>query len=67
MNVIRVIRERNLIRIFRRRSSGANRNDNTSASTFIPFGAAALCNAYNVHLYYYYSTIQNTYDIHNLE
>lgn len=39
----------------------------TFAVTSAPLSAAASCNAYNVHLHYYYSTIQNTYDTHNLE
>lgn len=34
---------------------------------FVFFVAATSRNAYNVHLHYYYSTIQNTYDTHNLE
>jgi len=53
-----VMRERNLIQIFGRRSSRANSNDGTFAGTFVPSGATASCNAYNVHLHYYYSTIQ---------
>lgn len=39
----------------------------TFAVTSALLGAAASCNAYNVHLHYYYSTIRNTYDTHNLE
>lgn len=38
-----------------------------SQESFVFFVAATSRNAYNVHLHYYYSTIQNTYDTHNLE